>query len=1165
MLTVENGLSQNTVNHILQDSKGFLWFATNGGLNRYDGIYFETFVHYPGDTSSISNNIVNHLFEDQLGNIWISTQNGLNVYDQNNEIFLSYKNEFNDPYSISHDQVTCVTQDKAGIFWIGTYGGGLNRLDPKTQRFIAYRSNSQDPMSISSNFITCLEKDKYGMIWVGTADDGLNMLDPVHDKFLRYTNSPSRINSSISSNEINTIYEDHEGDLWIGTSSGIDLIKSNISERHHSNRDEVINLSTLLGAGQSAAENITSFYHEDQEGHGRLWFGSKDGGLGYYDKYLEVAGYYSVDPNSDYSLLSNYITSLLYDRSGILWIGTNSGISIRDDLSERFSWHKRIPGSSNSFSSDNIRSILTEADGTVWLGTMDHGLSRYDPLTDVYTTYSTNDFVVEGESIKERNQILRKYDKRKLLNTVLEPIYYLSHNRVNVIHKFSSNVFWIGTGGGGINVLNKNTNYIYQIVHNPNDERSISGDHITCIYTDSKNRRWIGTENSGLNLYDGKGFRRYQKDENDIFTLSSNHVQSITEDADGFIWIGTFGGGINKLDPQNDRFIRYFYKEDIKNGISSNNIYTLHRDETNKLWIGTTDGLNIFDLSNETFEHLTLADGLPSNSVYSILDGNNGNVWISTNKGISRINKEDLSIKNFSHRDGLQSTEFNPRSSYESSGQMMYFGGVKGYCSFNPENIEDNLSKPEVIFTGLKILNEKVSVNTPDSPLKKNISDTDTLELSYKDVSVSFEFVALNYTDANKNQYAYKMENFEKRWNYAGTRNFANYTNLQPGHYVFRVKASNSDGIWNEEGKSIYIIVAPPFWRTWWFYSLAVLFLIGIIILTIQLRTRSLHRSKNLLEEQVKRRTEQIKNQNKVLAGANKEILKQKTEIENQNKLLVLKNNEISKAKQKLDKINKKLVDINLNLEEKVEDRTSSLKQINEELINANGELDKFIYRASHDLKGPIARLLGISVLAKMDNKDETLKEYIELIEKGAVDINKVLNKLNNIHFINQEILQTDIIDFPKIIKDSRANLSSYIDPCDLKIELHSESKFHLRSDAKLMSIIMENLLENAVIFRKTKKTSINVILETDAKSIKISVQDDGLGIQKEQYDKVFEMFYRGSQKSKGNGLGLYLVKKAVQKLQGDVSVESEEGSYACFTISLPKIMVPKELKSLVS
>ena len=409
------------------------------------------------------------------------------------------------------------------------------------------------------------------------------------------------------------------------------------------------------------------------------------------------------------------------------------------------------------------------------------------------------------------------------------------------------------------------------------------------------------------------------------------------------------------------------------------------------------------------------------------------------------------------------------------------------------------------------------------------------------------------------------MENFDKKWNYVENRRFANYTNLLPGNYLLRVKASNNDDVWNEEGISLYIIVKPPIWQTWWFYSLTILFLFSAIILTIQLRTRALHKSKILLEEQVKLRTRQIENQNKVLGEANQEILLQKNEIENRNKLLKSANIEISKAKKELDISNEELISTNANLEDIVADRTSSLKLMNDELINANNELDLFIYRASHDLKGPIARLLGMTLLAKMDNKDDGLREYIELIEKGAVDINKVLNKLNNIHFINRETINTEEIDFNKIVSECKTNLKNYIEEEDLNINMIYEPKFSLRSDYILMKIIIENLLENAVIFKKTKKAQVEINLRTSRKSIIISVEDNGLGILVDQQEKIFKMFYRGSEKSKGNGLGLYLVRKAVQKLRGKIEVESEEGKYACFTISFPKVIVPKGLESLVS
>ena len=1161
-ITVEDGLTQSNINHIIQDQNGFIWFATDGGLNRFDGIEFRTFVFNMLDSNSISNNIINHLNEDEKnGNIWISTQNGLDLYNENTESITHFKSEFNNPNSISHNHIVCTIMDDEGILWIGTAGGGLNKYDPKTKTFKTYRNNVQNTRSISSNFITCIEKDKYGFLWIGTEANGLNMFDPSQEVFVRYVKTESLKTNSISSDQINSIYEDNDGDLWIGTSAGLDLLKPPTNGRHITDKDEIINYSKITGNNPVTSSSITSIYQGES---GLIWFGTTDRGLGFINKNTNANGSYSVDPNNDYSLLSNNVTSVFDDKYGILWIGTNAGINNINKLRNRFEWHKRIPGKGNTLSSNNIHSILKEENGNIWLGTHDQGLTKYDPLTDIFSNYLIDDYVVEGESIKERNYLFRKFDQRKSASRPAK-ISYLNHNRINVVYRDDNKNIWIGTGGGGINILNSNSGKISRIRHNPENVNTLSSDRISCFFKDSSGRLWIGTEDRGLNLYEGNSFKRFITEPNDIFSISSNQITAITEDENGTIWVGTFGGGINKFDMNTNRFIRYFYQDGLLNTLSSNNVYTIYYEKPSKLWVATTDGLNILNIDNNEIQHISVNDGLSSNSVYTILEDNIGHLWVSTNKGISRINKSTLNIKNYDKEDGLQSTEFNPSSGFVTSNGEMFFGSVNGYCSFFPDAINDNTIRPEVIFTDFKILNESVKIGAPGSPLKRNIAKSDTIILSHKDISISFEFVALNFTDSKKNQYAYKMENFEEQWNYAGKRRFANYTNLEPGNYRFIVKASNNDGIWNETGKSIFIIVKPPFWKTWWFYSILVVFIFSTIALTIQLRTRALRRSKIILEDQVKQRTRQIKTQNETLEMANQEIFEQKTEIETQNKLLIQKNKEISLAKQALDAINKQLVDTNSNLEHKIEARTSSLKEMNEELINANNELDKFIYRASHDLKGPIARLLGVSVLAKMDNKDETLKEYIDLIEKGAIDINKVLNKLNNIHFINKEILQTDIIDFEKIINACKPNLSTYIDISDLEINIVTESTFHLRSDYNLMRIILENLLENAVIFRRTKKAIVTVSLKTDNKSILISVHDKGLGILKEQHDKIFEMFYRGSLRSKGNGLGLYLVRKSVQKLQGRIELESEEGKYSRFTIFLPKVIVPKELISLVS
>jgi len=1155
-IRVENGLSQSNVNFILQDSQGFLWFATNGGLNKYDGTQFKVFTYSVNDSTSISNNIVNHLFEDRDGNILVSTQTGLDIYNINLEVFYHLNQNIGNGPFINVKQVNCAAQDLSGNYWIGTAGGGLYRYNQASKKITSFKYEPYVASSIPGNNISCILPDKQGLLWIGT-ENGLCCLNTASERITRF-----KINfNNIANIPVTSVFIDSQQTLWIGTQHGLFKMNPEISGEDTPANNPFVYVKQIVSPAKSILDKAVLSVQEDRLGN--VWFGTNDGGLGQYIVEQNTVHEFKVDPNEDHSLLSNQVNTVYADASGIIWIGTNAGISVLDKMKDRFNWHKRSQGINNTISSNNIQAILKETNGKLWLGTHDQGLTMYNPSTEIFTTYMADDQIVEGQSIKERNKLFMKFDQRQSSIKPI-PINYVSHNRINALLKDRAGNIWIGTGGGGVNILNTGNERITKMTHDPLDSTTILSNNIRCLYLDSKDRLWIGSEDGGLMRYFKKSILSWIRSDSDLFSISGNDIRSIVEDTNGNIWIGTFSNGLNRFDEKKNRFIRYFHIEGNTNSLSSNTIYSLY-SETGKLWIGTANGLNILDISSNEITRIGEENGFMANSVYSIEADNRDNLWISTNQGISSLSKSTLSIRNYGKDDGIQGSEFNPGASFKSNKGEIFFGGIDGYCSFYPDKLTEKRQKPNVLITDFKILNEKVPVGTAGSPLKTHISKTDTLRLSHKDLSISFEFVALDYTNARKIQYAYMMENFDPKWNYTGNRRYANYTNLPPGEYIFRIKASTSDSNWDEPGRSVVIIIEPPYWKTWWFYAIIFMFAMGCVLLLIQIRTRYLYKTKALLEEKVKIRTKQIKNKNKSLEQANEEILNQKAEIEHQNQLLLEKNMEISIAKTELDNSNKELLDINSNLESIVEDRTSSLLRTNEELKNANNELDTFIYRASHDLKGPIARLLGMTLLAKMDNKDEALREYIDLIERGAVDMNKILNKLNNIHFINRESSITEDIDFQKIIKDCTPGLANYIDLKDLVITLHADKDFKLRSDYVLMKIILENLIENGVIFRKTKHAQIEISLKTDRRAILISVKDHGFGILKDQHEKIFDMFYRGSERSKGNGLGLYLVKKATQKLNGEVSVESDEGKFSCFTIALPTVIVSSALKSLVT
>ncbi len=1141
-ITVDQGLSQSHVNHIIQDSKGFIWFGTNGGLNRFDGVEFSVFLHDQNKAGSISNNIINHIFEDKQGLLWISTQNGLNVYDYARDRFKRFKHNPSIPNSISANQVSGVVQDKHGNYWIGTRGGGLNRFDPVDSAFTVHEQPAaQGQATVSNNDITCLEIDRQGYIWIGTASAGVLRLDPESDKIVRYS-TQGEDGRRLTGNMINTIYEDDEGDVWVGTNSGLNLLKAGTE-----NTTGIRSVAHYLNAAQRprfSDNNVLSVY---QGMSGLIWFGTNNAGLGYLSKETGHMHFYEVDPSSDHSLLSNKINTLLDDKSGILWIGTNSGINLIDLMSDRFQFYKRENGAGNTLSSSNVQAIYKEANGNLWIGTYDKGLNKYSALSGLYTTYLENDLIENGESLIQRARILRKFN-RKINDDTKSKIKFLSQNRVLALLKDRKNNLWIGTGGG-LDRLNLRTGTIKHYNAATKEPGELGGNVISCLYEDSAGMLWIGTHDAGLFSFNGTSFSAYQHNPDDMGTLSNNDVRAIVEDGQGNIWVATFGGGINQLNTQRNRFRRYEHIEDQPNSLSSNSVYSLHVQNDN-LWIGTADGLNRMHMAKEIFDLFTVSDGLPSNFIYSILADNQAHLWLGTNKGLSRLNTDTFQFRNYDRTDGLQGNEFNPGSAFKASDGTMYFGGINGYNTFLPELIDDNTYIPDLVITEFRIMNEKVVAGTRGSPLKRHISETDTITLSYRDKAISFEFVALNYTDPEKNEYAYKMEGFESDWNFVGNRRFANYTNLPHGEYTFRVIGSNNDGIWNEEGTSIKIFIKPAFWNTSWFYFIVIGFSLTCVYLAIQLRTRNLQRTKVRLEDQVRSRTVQLLRQKSEVEKAHAEITLQKEKIEKQRDMLMQRNEEITAAKSELDEKNEELKAINVNLESIVAERTQSLQSINEELKKAIEELDLFIYRASHDLKGPIARLLGLTLVAKMDSQSHS--EYIDIIETGAIDMNRILNKLINIHLINKEVINMQAVDMPMIIEEARVHLARYIDMKSLKIELKKKGTKSVVTDAALFRIIMENIMENALMFKKSKNAQLTITCHSLGDGLHLCCHDNGMGIAKDQIGRIFEMFYRGSDRSRGNGLGLYLVKKAVEKLQGNITVSSEEGEFTEVNIFLP-------------
>jgi len=824
-ITIEDGLSNNMVPGVVQDYTGFMWFGTFDGLNRYDGYEFKVYRHDSDDPASLSGNPIRVLYKDRAGNLWVGTWgSGLNMFVRETETFIRYRHDPDDPHSLSHDGIRSIFEDRIGTLWIGTNGGGLNRFDRKTGTFTHYRHDPGNTASIGHDAIWSIHEDRAGTLWVGTEGGGLNRFDRETGTFQRYRHDPANPRS-LSHDKVRAIMEDQAGALWISTSGGglclFDRETESFRQYQHHPTDP-----------KSLGEDNVSAILEDRTG--RFWIATHGGGIDLFDRDTDTFVHHTSDPARPGSLNHNMIYSLYEDRSGLIWIGTESGgVNLFDPDKKQFRNYRNNPELSGSLSFNDVWGISEDPSGRLWICTNGGGLNRFDRITGTFTRYLHDPANTES----------------------------LSGNMIYTILADRTGMVWIGDYGGGLDRFAPETGTFLHYRHNPADPQSLSDDMIFALYEDRAGILWVGTWNGGLNRFDRKArtFSHYRHNPEDPNTLSSNSIISIKEDLFGILWVGTMDNGLNRFDRNTGSFMRYRHNPDDPASLSNNTVSFVYEDRAGRFWVGTGGGgIDKFDRENERFIHFTQKDGLAGDSVYGIQEDRRGFLWLGTSHGLSRFNPDTETFRNYDVTDGIQGNQFNLNASCTSSSGEMFFGGTSGFTAFFPEQIRDNPHIPPVVVTKFLLSNKAVPIGR-DSVLKQSIIETDHLTLSYDDQIFSFEFAALNYRSPEKNRYKYMLEGFDKEWSEVdGKRRFATYTHMDPGDYVFRVLASNNDGIWNEEGASIRITVTPPWWETVWFRASMMIFVIGLILGGFRWRVSSIERQKRRLETQVDEKTREL-------------------------------------------------------------------------------------------------------------------------------------------------------------------------------------------------------------------------------------------------------------------------------------------------------------------
>ncbi|WP_379100968.1 hybrid sensor histidine kinase/response regulator transcription factor [Pedobacter alpinus] len=1040
-ISTKEGLSSNTVNAMLKDRYGFVWFATADGLNKFDGKHFTVYRHTAKDSTSLSANEVSDLYEDERGNLWVATTSSLMLYNRKLDSFIDYtagRTLF----------ITSLSSDASGMIWVASYDG-IFILNPQTKKIERLIINDKSQKHLTEESVLKVFRDKRNQIWLGT-DSGLLMYVSERKAFIKYAHSRNNP-ADLVDNSVKAIYEDNKANIWVGTNNGLSMLRSD--------RKGFINYKFSYLDKNTLSSDIIYAIAGEQDG--KIWVGTEEG-LNIVDPATRRVVRIGRNGRNNYSLRGKAVKGLLIDKQGIYWVSTfRSGVNKYDKNLAFFNLVESNMYDPYGLNAPVVTSFVQATEKDVYVATDGGGLSLFNIPNRIFKQIP-----------------LSKQGDEKLSILAME--------------KVGSDI-WIGTYLQGLFIYNTETGQSRQIKKGLGSEH-LNGNDIFCIRKDSRGNVWVGTNGEGVDCYDlsNKEFLHFNKNGKGSQKIDINgYIRAIEEDSEGKIWIGTSGSGVAIYDPVSGKS-KLFSKA---NGILPNdNVTSIYCTQDGLVYIGTVGGgLSLYNQKTNKLATYSEQAGIANGVIYKILEDNAGKIWVSTNRGISSFDPQSKKFKNYFHHNGIQQSPFVSGSGLKLADGRLFFGGTDGFNYFNPSQLYTNKNVPFVVLTDLKISNQSIKPSE-EGQIAEDISVAKEINLDYKQ-NFSLSFAALNYTSPQENRYFYKLEGFDKDWNSVGAINTAVYTNLYPGEYTFKVRASSDAGEWNSPITTIKIYVKPPFWLTYYAYALYLFVIVSILFFIRYLGIQKLETKFALEQERIK--TQQL-------------IAEERREAERQH--------EFDQLKIKF-------------------------------LTNISHE-----FRTPISLiMGPVEQLLqhetGPEKSGQLNMVRRNARRLLNLV-------NQLLD-FRNIKLKEQKLNATEG-DFVSFSKDVAESFKDLADRKHINFEFKSSVRFYFTIfDHDKIERILFNLLSNAFKFTLIDGDIMLKIDQMPNESgLKITLKDSGIGMEADVKEKVFDRFYQNNNKNEilnqGSGIGLSITKEFVRLHGGNIEVESIADEGSVFTIYFP-------------